>query len=162
MTQPNEGTPSVNDTTDREAAIEFMQFGCAFSHILQEIWESDPDMGPVQVSKMDVTDAYHRCTLRMSQVGAFAYVIPSEDNNDYIIICIYLVLPIGWVDLPKCFCAFSETLTNIVNALVNTLLLVPGCRTISNFHETSSVPPHTLNNLTHIDCYMNVVKEVLG
>ena len=37
LEQPGEGTPSVNDTTDRETAPESMQFGRSFPHILQEI-----------------------------------------------------------------------------------------------------------------------------
>ena len=68
---------SVNDTTDREVAPELMQFGRDFPRILQEIWEVDPVEGPFRVSKLDVTDAYHRGTLRLSKVGAFTYVVPS-------------------------------------------------------------------------------------
>ena len=45
-----------------------MQFGRAFPRILQEIWEADLVKGPVQLSKMDVTDAYHHDTLRLAQV----------------------------------------------------------------------------------------------
>ena len=73
---PDKETPSVNDTTDREIAPESMQFGRAFPRILQAIWEADPVEGPVRVSKLDVTDAYHRGTLKPSQLGAFAYVVP--------------------------------------------------------------------------------------
>ena len=40
-----------------------MQFGRAFPRILQVICEANPDGGPVQVSKLDVTDAYLRGTL---------------------------------------------------------------------------------------------------
>ena len=35
--QPNEGTPSVKNTMDREFAPESMQFGRAFPHFLQDI-----------------------------------------------------------------------------------------------------------------------------
>ena len=45
-----------------------MQFGRAFPRILQEIWEADLVKGPVQLSKMDVNDAYHHDTLRLAQV----------------------------------------------------------------------------------------------
>ena len=37
LAQPDEGTPSANDTMDREVAPESMQFGRAFPHILQSI-----------------------------------------------------------------------------------------------------------------------------
>ena len=79
----------------------------------------DPEEGPAPVSKLDVTDAYHHSTLKTSQVSAFSYVIPSVPEDDVIIICIDLVLPMGWVDAPKFFCAFSETLTDMLNALVD-------------------------------------------
>ena len=45
--------------------------------------------------KLDVMDAYHRGTLKPSQVGAFAYVVPSVPDEDGILICIDLVLPMG-------------------------------------------------------------------
>ena len=44
---PDKETPSVNDTRYREIAPESMQFGIAFPHILQAIWETDPEEGPV-------------------------------------------------------------------------------------------------------------------
>ena len=53
-----------------------MQFGRAFPRVLQLIWEADTSKGPIQVSTLDVTDAYYCNTLRTSQVGAFAYVVP--------------------------------------------------------------------------------------
>ena len=56
---------------------------------------------------MDVTDAYHRGTLRPSQVVAFTYVVPLAAAYDCVIICIDLVIPTGWFDSPKHFCAFS-------------------------------------------------------
>ena len=37
-----------------------VQFGRAFPCILQAVWEADPAQGPFQVSKLDVTNAYHR------------------------------------------------------------------------------------------------------
>ena len=43
--------------------------------ILQAIWEADPVEGTVRVSKLDVTDVYHRGTLRSSQVVIFIYVV---------------------------------------------------------------------------------------
>ena len=76
-----------------------MQFGRAFPRILQAV------QGLFRVSKLDVTDSYHLGTLRPSQVGSFAYVVPVVAEDDCIIICIDLVLPMVWVDSPKCFCS---------------------------------------------------------
>ena len=83
-----------------------LQFGWAFPCILQALWEADPVQGPVRVSKLDVTYAYHRGTVNPAQVGAFVYVNPSAPGDEGIIICIDLFLLMGWVDPPKFFCAF--------------------------------------------------------
>ena len=118
-----------------------MQFGRAFPHILQAIWEAVLAEGPVRVSKLDVTDAYHRVTLKQSQVGAFAYVVPLVPEDDVILICIDLVLPMGWVDSPKFFCSFSETLTDVANNLVDADLPLPAYRAISALPATEPPPP---------------------
>ena len=48
--QPDEGTPGVNDTTDREVVLESIKFGRAFPRTLQAICEEDLDKVPVRVS----------------------------------------------------------------------------------------------------------------
>ena len=140
-----------------------MQFVCAFPRILQAICEADQVQGPDRVSNLDVTDAYHCGTLWLDQVGAFAYVVPAASENNCVIICINLVLPMGWVDSPNYFCAFSETLTDMANALVHTLLLVPAYGVISLVLKTGLGPPHITDSLMHINCYMDdVITAVQG
>ena len=80
--QPDSDMPSVNKTTDREAALESLQIGWAFPRILQAVWEADLVQGPVRVSKLDVTDVYHSGTITPAQVGAFAYVIPLAPGDE--------------------------------------------------------------------------------
>ena len=99
---------------------------------------------------MDVADAYHRVTVKPAQVGAFAYVIPWAPGDEGRIICIKLVLPMGWSDSPKFFCAFLETPTDMENALVNTDLPVPSYGAIYKITSTGPGTPHTLESLTHI------------
>ena len=113
------------------------------------------------MSKLDITDTYHHGTVKPSQVGLFAYVIPSAPWDKGIFICIDLVLPMGWVDSPKFFCAFSETLIDVVNALVDSELPVPAYGAISKIPSTGPGPPHTPESLTHIDCYMDDVIPVV-
>ena len=74
-------------------------------------------------------------------MGAFAYVVPSVPEEDAILICIDLVLPMGWVESPKFFCAFSETLTDVANTLVDTDLPVPAYGEISALLATEPPPP---------------------
>ena len=161
--QPNSDMPSFNDTTDREAALESLQFGWAFPCILQALWEADPVQGPVPVSKLDITDTYHCGTIQPAQVGAFVCVIPSAPGDEGKITFIDLVLTMGWVDSPKFFYAFSETLTDVANTLVDTDLPVPSYVTISDIPEIRPSPPRTPESLNHIDCYMdNVISAVQG
>ena len=93
---------------------------------------------------MDITYTYHRGTVKTEQVDAFAYVIPSETGDKGRIICIYLILPMRWVDYPKFFCAFSETPTDVANALVDTDIPVPSYGVISKIPATGPPPPHNL------------------
>ena len=52
---------------------------------------------------------------------------------------------------------------DVSSDLVRTLLPVPEYRTMVNIPETGMVPPHTLDSLTHIDCYMDdVITAVQG
>ena len=86
-------------------------------------------------------------------MGTFAYVITSAPGEEGVILCIELVLPMGWVDSPKFFCAFLETLTDVANALVNTELPVP------SYIAISKIPATGLG--IHIDCYMDDVISVV-
>ena len=70
---------------------------------------------PVLQSKWDVTDAFHRCNIKPSDVGAFAYVVPPLPSDTSFLLCINLVLPMGWVNSPDFFCAASETVVDITN-----------------------------------------------
>ena len=50
---------------------------------------------------------------------------------------------------------FSETLTDVSNALVNTDLPVPSYGAISKIPATGPYPPHTPDSLNHIYFYMD-------
>ena len=134
-----------------------LHFCRASPRILQAVWEVEPVQGPVRVSKMDVTDAYHHGTVKPVQVIAFAYGILLAPGDEGTIICINLVLPMGWVDSPKFFCAFLETLTDMANTLVDTDFPVPSYVAISEIPANGPGPPHTPEILTHINCYIDDV-----
>ena len=76
-------------------------------------------------------------------MGAFANVVLLVPYDDVIIICIDLVLPMGWVDSPKRFCALLETLTDVENALVDSDLF--GTKLWGNIHANvhKAAPPPT-------------------
>ena len=93
----------------------------------------------------------HRGTVKPAQVGTFAYITPLAPGDKGRIICIDLVLLMGWVDSPKFFCAFLEMLTDTANALVDKDLPVPSYSAISDIPGTGPPPPHNLESFTHID-----------
>ena len=112
---------------------------------------------------MDTTIMYHRDTVMPLQVVAFAYVIPSASGGKGYIICINLVLPMGWVNSPIILCAFLEILIDVTNSLVDTDLLVLSYSKISDIPETRPGPLHTPHILTHINfCMYDVISEVHG
>ena len=120
-----------------------MQFRKAFPCTPQAIWEADLVQGPVQVSKLDITDTNHRSTLQTSQVDAFTAVISSAPGDNVIIIYIGLVLLMGWVDSPTFFYAFSETLKDFAKALVDTEIPAPYYGAITKIPTTGPPPsPH--------------------
>ena len=82
-------------------------------------------------------------------MGVFAYVVPLDPEDYCIIICIDLVLPMGWVDSPKFFCAFSETLTDLANTPVDTELPIPDYGDIAKIPTPPSPPPHIHPRDTH-------------
>ena len=91
------------------------------------------------------------------------YVVSSAPDDDCIIICINLVMMMGWVDEYKFFCALSETLTDTADALLDTDLTILAYGVISKITSTGSPPYHTCESLTHIYCYMNdVISAVQG
>ena len=90
-------------------------------------------------------------------MGAFAYAVPLVPDYDVIIICIDLVFPIGWVDSTQFLCAFSETLTDVANALFYTELPMLDYGSIYTPRATYPGPPHTLEIFIHIDCYVDDV-----
>ena len=83
---PDANKPSVNESTDRETTPDLLQFGRASPHTLQAVWEVDLVKGLVQVCKLDIADAYHHSTVKLSQVGEFVYVIPSAPGDEVCII----------------------------------------------------------------------------
>ena len=95
LEKPEKGMLSVNNTTGMEAAPKSLKFERDLLHILQEVWEVDTDQGPFRVSKLNITDAYHRGTVMPLQVGAFAYVVHPAPGDKGCIICIGLVLTMG-------------------------------------------------------------------
>ena len=115
----SEDTPAVNVSTDRSMAPQAMQFGPYLPLILQQIWETDPQDGPVYLSKWDISNTFQRCVLRPADVGTFSYVVPPLPSKNGINLCVGLVLPMVWASSPPFFCVASEMSADLDNAYLD-------------------------------------------
>ena len=74
--EPDDITLLANSSTEKALSPKAMQFGACLARILQNIWEAKPADGPVCLPKWDIPDAFHRCNLRLPDIGKFTYVVP--------------------------------------------------------------------------------------
>ena len=102
----------MNASKDKALAPKEIQFGACLARILKKIWEANPEDGPVWFTKWYISDAFHRCNLRPTDIGNFTYAVPPLPANPTVIICIDLVLLMGWVNSPEFFCSASETVSD--------------------------------------------------
>ena len=93
-----------------------MQFGPYLARLLQRIWESDPKEVPVWIYKWDISDAFHCCNLRTSDVEKFTYVVTPVPSGTSCLLCIDLVIPMGWFNLTDFFCSASDIVADNANA----------------------------------------------
>ena len=118
------------------------------------------------MSNLDATYAYHRGTVNPSQVGSFAYVIPSPIiTKGRGLHNLHRLGPSNGVGgLTKVFYASSEKLIDVANALVDTNLPVHSYSAISKILATGPGPHRIPESLTHIYFYMgdtiSAVQEV--
>ena len=112
----SEDTPAVNVSTNSSMAPQAMQFGPCLPHILQQIWEGDPQDGPFYLSKWDISDGFRRCVLCPADVVAFSYVVTPLPSYTDIYLCVDFVLPMGWVSSSPFFCTASKTAADLANA----------------------------------------------
>ena len=112
---PDASTPLENASTYKGAVSKSIQFGAFLARILQQILDADPADGPVWMSKWDILDAFHQCNLRPSDVRNFAYAVPPLLSYPSVLLCIDLVLSVGWVKSSDFFFAVSETVTDNTN-----------------------------------------------
>ncbi len=130
--------PSVNDTTIKMASKGALdQLGHALSRIIHAFAESDNTLdAKIFMAKWDVKDGFWRMMCKEGKEWNFVYVFPQQAGEP-----IKLVVPtslqMGWVDLPPCFCAASETARDIAMEYANT--------------KVGSLPEHKFTHYTQGD-----------
>ena len=91
-----------------------MQFGRALQRVLQRIYDSDPQHGPVHLIKLDVADGFYRVWLRAEDAPSLGVALPSMPDQPQLV-AIPTVLPMGWTQSPPYFCSLTETVADIAN-----------------------------------------------
>jgi hypothetical protein len=104
----------VNEETIELCPEESMQFGRALLRILQQIAQSDPRLGPVYLSKIDIADGFYRIAIRSEDVSKLAIMFPTAEGEDQLI-GHPLVPPMGWKQSPPLFTAATETVADLAN-----------------------------------------------
>ena len=119
LKKTDELTTCADEKNDRNYMPSYFKFCCYFSCILLKLWELEHVQGPVHLSKLDITNMHHQGTLRLSQVGDFYYISPLGTADKITIICIGLILLLGWLNSLKQFFAFSDTMTYVFTYLID-------------------------------------------
>ena len=104
----------VNDETLPLAPKEAMQFGHALDRILREILLADPKLGPIYLSKLDISDGFYRINLAIDDIPKLGVVFLVKDGEEPLV-AFPLVLPMGWANSPPIFSAATETSADLAN-----------------------------------------------
>jgi hypothetical protein len=107
----------INDDTVLMAPPEAMQFGKALWRILSEIVRSNPCLGPVYFSKVDIADGFYRIWVQAANVpklGVLLLIIEGQER----LIGFPLVLTVGWKESPPIFTAATKTITDLANVAI--------------------------------------------
>jgi hypothetical protein len=102
------------DDTIELCPEQSMQFGRALLRTLQKIAHSDPRLGPVYLSKVDIADGFYRIAIRSNDVPKLAITFPTAEGEDPLV-GLPLVLPMGWKQSPPLFTATTEMVADLAN-----------------------------------------------
>jgi hypothetical protein len=98
--------------------MEAMQFGRALERLLFRIRQANPRYGPVYMAKVDLADGFYRLWLASRDIPNLGAVFPTHDDEEPLV-ALPLTLPMGWVSSPPYFCAETETVADLANAIPN-------------------------------------------
>ena len=106
----------LNQCTYLRTPEEAMQFGGALGRILYLIRHAHPGWGPILLSKYDIKDGFYRMFLEADDCPRLAVTLPHYGGEEPLV-AIPLVCTMGWAESPPTFCAMSETVCDLANAL---------------------------------------------
>ena len=92
-------------------ARKAMQFGRALQRVFTKIVYAHPRYGPVHLAKIDVADGFYRVWVQANGIPKLGVVLPTAPGTEPLI-AFPLALPMGWVESPPYFTAFTEIACN--------------------------------------------------
>lgn len=155
----------VNDETVSVAPPESMQFGQTLRRCVQRILQADPANGPVLMAKFDYSDGYYRVPVSNAGTKKLATLLPRVPGESPMA-AVPLVLPMGWNESVPCFCATTETITDLVNDKLRARHRLPPhkleAHTTNDAVEPLAVPIHVpfrhdrvVTPLAYADVYLD-------
>ncbi len=97
------------------------QFGHALDRILCKILLSNPLLGPVYLSKLNISDGFYRIALNVHDIPKLGVAFPMAPGKDPLV-AFPLVLPMGWKNSPLVFSTAPETIADLVNLQLRRLV----------------------------------------
>jgi hypothetical protein len=107
----------VNEDTVDLSPAESMQFGRTLWMTLNAIARTNPDQGPVYLSKVDIADGFYRIWVRSADVAKLGFLLPTRPGEEPLI-GFSLALPMGWSQSPPMFTSATETIADLANKAV--------------------------------------------
>eukprot|EP00957_Ditylum_brightwellii_P009360 707817-Ditylum_brightwellii.AAC.3 len=93
-----------------------MQFGKAFKCLLFSIVTANPALGPVLMSKTDLSDAYMWIWLHIKDIPHLAFAITLHNGDKEPLIAFHLSVPMGYLEsVAYFFCCATKTVADMVN-----------------------------------------------
>jgi hypothetical protein len=108
----------VSHETVSVSPEECMHFGRAFWRILRHLKYDNPHLGPVYVSKIEMSDGFYRIWVRASDFPKLGVLFPSADGDEYLV-GFPLVPSMGWTEDPKVFTAATEMVADVANSALS-------------------------------------------
>jgi len=106
----------VNQDTLQLGPKDSMQFGRTLERILYQVRHANPLFGPVYLGKVDLADGFYRVWLTPGAIPKLAVAFPRYAGEEQLV-ALPMALPMGWVESVPYFCAVTETVADIANAI---------------------------------------------
>ena len=100
----------INDIAELLALMEAMRFRGALLRILKQVLTIDPCLGPVYISKVDLSDTYMSLWVRIEDIPSVAFLIPKKTPSNTHLLGFLLYVPMGYIDSLSCPCSRAHAL----------------------------------------------------